>query len=182
MNIVKDMMKYVKSFVYEKEISYNWMSGLLCFVDDGKMVLDSGFIITGDVSLDHYGFYMNYRNFTMINSDLHYMYPDGIKRINSEKVYLHLRFGNSPSPIQTTHLNHWHLYVTSPNNKFFKSIDFNEKRIKCFQEGGNSAGSVSVKIAGDKSKIFSIKNPMFHDKQVYNDHSVMFSSLNTFML
>ncbi len=174
---MNEMMKYVKSLVYEKETVYNWTAGLLCFVDDGKMVLDSGFIITGQTSLDYYGFFMNYRNFTLINGDLHYIYPDHMKRINSEKVYFHLRFGHSPTPIDISHLTHWHLYATSPNNKFFRSIEFDEKRIKTFHEGG-----VGEPLSGEKSKLPLIKNPMFHDKHIYNSHSVMFSSLHVGLL
>lgn len=164
------MIKYVKSFVYENVPTYNWMSVLLCFVDDDKVIMDRGLIILGDVPADFYAHYLHYKNFTILNGELHYMYPDRIKKINPEKVYLHIRVGVSPSPIQVSHLHHWHLYVTSPNNVFFKSIAFNVDRVKVFNEGFKEGGKIKVK---------DIKNPLFFSKNMYNDSCVMFSGINT---
>ena len=165
------MIKYVKSFVYENVPVYNWMSVLLCFVDDDKVVMDRGLIIIGDVPADYYSHYLHYKNFTIVNGELHYMYPDRIKKINPEKVYLHIRVGSSPSPVQVSHLHHWHLYTTSPNNRFFKSIDFNVERVKVFNEGIKADGFRGVKIS-------DVRNPLFYGRNTYNENCVMFSGIN----
>ena len=165
------MIKYVKSFVYETTPTYNWMAVLLCFVDDGKVVMDKGVIILGDVPADFYAHYMHYKNFTIVNGELHYMYPDRIKKINPEKVYLHVRIGTSPSAVQVSHLHHWHLYTTSPNNRFFKSIEFDVGRVKVFNEGFKAEGFRGVKLS-------DVKNPLFLTRSVYNENCVMFSGIN----
>ena len=164
------MIKYAKSLLYESTPVYNWMSVLLCFVDDDKVVMDKGLIILGDVPADFYAHYLHYKNFTIVNGELHYMYPDRIKKINPDKVYLHVRVGTSPSVVQVSHLNHWHLYTTSPNNRFFKSIEFNVGRVKVFNEGFRE-GVAKVKLG-------EVKNPLFLTRQSYNENCVMFSGIN----
>ena len=89
------MLKYIKSFAFTPEPEYCWIGGVICFVDDGKMVFDRGFVIVGKVSPDFYSYYCNFRNFTVVNGELHYHYPDKLKRIDPKKVYLHIRIGKN---------------------------------------------------------------------------------------
>jgi hypothetical protein len=172
------MIKYVRSFIGETQPIYNWTSVLLCFVDGDKVVMDKGLIILGDVSADFYAHYIHYKNFTILNDELHYMYPDRLKKINPEKVYLHVRVGSSPSVVQVSHLHHWHLYTTSPNNRFFKSIEFNVERVTIVNEGVKDGVVGNVGNGGKKVKVEDIKNPLFFGKQAYNDSCVMFSGIN----
>jgi hypothetical protein len=167
-----NILKYVKSLVYEEEIvGYKWVSGLICFVDDGKMVLDRGFIITGNISPDYFAFYANFRNFTLINDDLHYMYPDSIKKINPDKVYLHVKFGSSPYSIPLTNPTYWNLYFNTPNNKLYKSLTITPERIKIIE----NTNDINYKI----KKVSEITCPLFDKRQVYNETSILFSGINT---
>lgn len=164
------MIKYLKSFIYEnKKENYTWISGLIIFKDDKKFVLDKGFIITNDIS--NYSFYCQFNNFVIINSELHYSYPEGFKKINPKDVYLHIRIGNSPFSPTLDNLSYWNLYFTSPNNKVYKSIQINPNKIKIINE-----------IDKNKLDIKDVKNPFFFNKEIYNDNSVLFSFLNIFNL
>lgn len=171
-----NLLKYVKSLVYEDEkAEYKWIGGLIFFMDDGKMVLDRGFVITGDV--DEYAFYTNFRNFTLINNDLHYMYPDSIKKIN--KIYLHLKYGTSPYPVPLNNPTYWNLFFSSPNNKIYKSMSLDEKRIKIMENNTENATYNTTHNA--KSKIKSVNDiicPLFDKRQIYNPTCVLFSEVN----
>ena len=160
------MLKYLKSLVYEnKPVEYNWVSGLIIFSDENKLVLDKGFIILGEVT--NYSFYCQFNNFTMINGELHYAYAEGFKKIDARKVYLHLRFGKSPFEISLNNLSYWNLYFTNPKNKLYSCIDKNKIKI----------------IKSDKTETLNIKDvkhPFFYNKQIYNNTSVLFSSLDVF--
>jgi hypothetical protein len=176
------MIKYLKSFIYEnKKENYTWISGLIIFKDNNKFVLDKGFIITNDIS--NYSFYCQFNNFTIINGELHYAYPEGFKKINPKDVYLHIRIGNSPFSPTLDNLSYWNLYFTSPNNKVYKSIQINPNKIKII--GGNHQNDKNDRNdKNDKNKldIKDVKNPFFYSKEIYNDSSVLFSSLDIFNL
>lgn len=157
------MLNYLKSFIYENKKEENvWISGLIMFSDNQKLILDKGFVITGEIS--NYSFYCQFNNFTVINGELHYIYPNGLKKIDPKKVYLHLRIGKSPFEITVDNLMYWNLYFTSPNNKIFKAIDLDVNKIKIIQSEKNEILSTK-----------NIKHPFFNNKQVYDDNSVLFS-------
>ena len=163
------MIKYLKSFVVSEQTDNVWISGLICFVDEGKMVLDRGFVILGNVNPDHYAFYTNFRNFIFVNGELHYMYGDKVKKINPKKVHLHIRIGHSPHEIHIENLTYWHLFFTSPNNKLFKNITLQKEKISLITD---------PPISNKKLKIYDIQNPLFLDKQVYSENCVMFTGLD----
>jgi len=164
-----NLFKYVKNWVYEEEkVGYNWIGGLIFFIDDGKMVLDRGFIITGDI--DEYSFYANFRNFTLINNDLHYLYPDSIKKIT--KVYFHLKVGNSPYPISLNNPTYWNYFFSSPNNKIYNSLTLDEKKIKIINNSENFEKKCKIK------SIMDIHCPLFDKRQTYNSTCVLFSEVN----
>jgi len=164
------MIKYLKSFMYEnKKQEHTWISGLILFSDDEKIILDKGFIITEEIS--NYPFYCQFNNFTVINGELHYAYPEGFKKIDSKKVYLHLRICNSPFEPAIDNLSYWNLYFTSPNNKIYKSFEINPNKIKIIY--GCKTENLNIR---------QVKNPFFYKKEIYNDNSVLFSSLDIFNL
>ena len=160
-------MNYIKKFFStdEKE-EYSWISGLILFQDEKKMILDRGFIITGD--LENYPYYCQFKNFNIINGELYYLYPNCMKKINPEKVFLHLRIGKSPFPIEKDNLTYWHLFFTSPNNRVYKSIDIIKEKIKLHE------------FPEKKTKKDLFENPLFIKKQVYENGSVLFSNLKIF--
>ena len=144
------MLKYLKSFIYEnKSLEYTWISGLILFSDDDKLVLDKGFIITGEIT--NYPFYCQFNNFTMINGELHYAYPQGFKKIDAKKVYLHLRIGKSPFEIPLDNISYWNLYFTSPKNNLCKIVDKNKIKVIKFDKTEN----LNIK---------DIKHPFFYNK------------------
>jgi len=157
-------MNYIKKFFTYEEVKENtWISGLIFFQDEGKMVLDRGFVIIGDIR--SYPFYCQFKNFTMINGDFYYLYPNCMKKINPEKVFLHLRFGKSPFPIEKNNLTYWHLFFTNPNNKIYKSIELKKEKIKLFE------------FLETGFECESINNPLFLKKQSYDKNSILFSGL-----
>ena len=159
------MMNYLKSFFNEnKKEEYTWISCLILFSDNKKLILDKGFVITGEIA--DYPFYCQFNNFTIINGELHYIYPEGFKKIDPKKVYLHLRFGNSPYEIIVDNLMYWNLYFTNPNNKIFKSFDLDVSKIKIIQNEKNE--TLNIK---------DIKHPFFCNKQIYDNNSVLFSHI-----
>ena len=171
-----NLIRYVKSFVYEsvEEEMHNWLSCIVCFVDEGKMVFDSGLVVVGNCSPDYYAHFLHFKNFILINGDLHYKYPDKIKKINPDKVYLHIRVGSTKFEVPTDNLAYWHLYFTSPSNKLYKSLDkIKEERIKL----------VDMREKDErKVRIEDISNPLFNKYQKYNEHSIMFSGIKVDML
>ena len=164
------MLKYIKSFIYEKnKEEHMWISGLIMFVDDNKMILDRGFITE---NISDYSFYCQFNNFTLINGELHYMFPDSFKKIDSNKVYLHLRIGKSPFEIPIENPTYWNLFFTNPNNKIYKNIELVKNKIK-IQGLQNPQQSNNKEI-----KIQDLRNPLFLNKQIYDESSVLFSFLD----
>jgi len=157
-------MNYLKKFFSsEEKEEYSWVSGLIFFQDEGKMVLDKGFIITGDV--EKYPYYCQFKNFNIINGDVYYLYYNCMKKINYEKVFLHLKIGKSPFPVEKNNLTYWHLFFNSPNNRIYKSIELKKEKIKLFE------------FPEENSKKDLFDNPLFIKKQVYDKNSVLFSGL-----
>ena len=176
-----NILKYVKSFVYESEdenVGYKWLSGLIFFIDEGKFVFDRGFIITGKgVSIDEYAFYANFRNFTLINDDLHYLYGDCIKKIVPNKVYMHIKLGSSAYSVPLDNLTYWNLFFSSPNNKIFNSLTIVPEKIKIVELGDNI--TVNGNKRGKIKNIEDIVCPLFNKRQVYNSTCVLFSDVNS---
>jgi len=164
-------MNYLKSFFKseEKKEEYNWISGLILFSDEDKMKVDRGFIITGDIS--NYPFYCQFKNFTTVNGDLYYIYPNCMKKINPDKIYLHLRIGTSPYPVESENKKYWHLFFTSPQNKIYKSIELEDYKIKIHDFP--NIGKINIE---------NIKNPLFLKRQIYDKNSILFSSLKIYDL
>lgn len=157
-------MNYIKKFFSQDDKEeYSWVSCLIFFQDEGKNVLDRAFIIIGDV--ENYPYYCQFKNFNIINGDLYYLYPNCMKKINHEKVFLHVRFGKSPFPIEKNNLTYWHLFFTNPNNRIYKSIELKKEKIKLFE------------FPETKSRKDFSENPLFMKKNVYDKNSILFSGL-----
>tara|TARA_R110001599_G_scaffold91574_1_gene240564 strand:- start:2953 stop:3456 length:504 start_codon:yes stop_codon:yes gene_type:complete len=154
-----------KYFAAEKKDEYRWISGLILFLDGKEMIVDRGFIITGDVN--YYSFYCQFKNFTHINGELYYMYPTCMKKINPEKVHLHLRYGTSPYPVEKENLAYWNLFFTAPNNKIYTNIKLDPAKIKVFD----------FEKVETKFNIQDVNVPLFETRQAYNTNSVLFTSL-----
>lgn len=169
-----NLYKYAKSFVYEEKKDENvWISVLILFVDNGKMWVDTGFIIDGEFSINTYSFFSNFRNFIIINDKLHYKFPDYIKEIDPIQVHLHLKIGKSPFSLPKEKLDNWRIHFSSSNNTLYKAIQHDLKKEKIQLITLNETIKTKKKI-----NIVEAENPLFHKKQVYNDSSVMFSHLN----
>lgn len=160
-------MNYIKKFfTSEEKPEYSWVAGLILFQDDGKMVLDRGFVVTGDA--DNYPFYCQFKNFNIINGELYYLYHNCMKKVNPEKVYLHLKYCKSPHPAEKKNLTFWYLFFNSPSNRIFKSIELKQEKIKL------------IEFPEAKSKKDIFYNPLFLKKQVYDNNCVLFSSIKMF--
>ena len=90
-----------------------------------------------------------------------------MKKINPDKVYLHVRVGSSPFPIERENLTYWHLFFTSPN--IYKNLKLTKDKIRLLE-------------FNDKNKNIILEHPFFLKKQKYNNESVLFSGLKMFEL
>ena len=152
------IIKYIKSFFISEEQSYSWLGCLIIFTDNKKLILDKGFILTGDFSKIPY--YCNFSNFSKRDGKLYYNYPNGIRReIDPEKVHLHIKIGKINKPVDQFPLNSWSLFFSSPNNKIYKSITH-------FMDEDHLA-RYSVKKSKKNVRIKDIDFPYFLRKQFY---------------
>lgn len=158
-------MNYLKSFFKTEEQNENyWISGLILFKYENRLILDRGFIVVGN--LNNYSFYCQFKNFTIINGELYY---NCIKKIKFENVFLHLKIGETPYNVETNNKTYWNLFFNSPSNKLFKSIILEDSKIKVFNF--------------DKTKkinINDVNNPLFLKKQVYDKNCVLFTGIKMF--
>jgi len=172
---------YAKSFLYEEKNENIWTSILILFVDEGKVKLDEGFILNDVFSSNYYSFFCNFKNFTVINNELYYKYSDCIKKIDPKKVYLHIYIGKSKNSLSTNKIDSWNLYFSSLNNKLYKEIkeELTLEKINIIKRRINEKdkiGKIEKKIK--TPKITEIENPLFLEKQNYNENSVFFSNIN----
>lgn len=159
-------LNYAKSFITsasnsELPLNYRWVSVLILFVDNGKTVLDKGYIFLGDISINSL-FHIQFTNFNIIENNILYMYKNGSsKYIESKKIYLHFKFGQSSFPISEQNINYWNNFFSSPTNKIYNSIsnDLNIKHIKLV----NSPHISSKK----RLTPANISHPLFFSKRIY---------------
>src|SRR5581483_2000184 len=100
-SILSGGLKYLKNLVLHKDVhpKYQWISILILFKDNNRLVIDKAYILkspndlgsNNDLESSNYGFYCQFNHFVIINGELHYHYPDKLKKINSKDVYLHVR-------------------------------------------------------------------------------------------
>lgn len=172
---------YIKSFFVSSKPADNtsnkWLSGLIIFKDDGKLVVDTGFIIIGDPMINEMGFFCNFRNFILINGELHYAYPQHIKKIDPNSVFLHVKISKHSTVIPKINPVYFNFYFSSPRDKIYE---------KLIESGSLKAEKIKIidrssRVIGKKSlieKIDLLQCPIFSNKDMYSEDSAIFSGLN----
>ena len=175
------MFKYLKSFVANEEnkVLYPWTSILILFSDNGKLNVDKGYVIKGILETHEYGYYCQFNNFFYINGKLLYAYPDKLKEIDPEKVYLHILTGLTPFPVPNEHLDSHHLYFPSANNKVYKllgnKIDKDKIRLFVVKDESYMSSSGSRSKRREESQAQNLIHPLFSRKEIYHPDAVVFS-------
>ena len=163
-------------FGSERDEGFEWTSCLLLFYDRKKLVLDSGFVILGDLPPHFFSYYCNFSNFIVRDNTLYYLYKDGItKKIDPSKVHLHIKKGETIFDIDLKNCNYWNLFFSSPTNKIYKSISssLTLEKIRLI----DVRGKYKIKKA---EKISKIEHPLFERKQIYGEkmEQGIFSKIN----
>ncbi len=160
------MLSLFKYFVYPEVEENVWLSVIVFFYDEGKTVVDESFIFNGNVNPNLYSFYTNFKNFILINEELHYRYPDYIKKIEPENVYLYVHIGRSGFSIPNDKLDYWGLFFSSFSDPLYKKLNLKNTRL------------VFPMKTNKKMKIEDIYNPLFSVREVYDKNSILFSFIN----
>ena len=150
-----------------------WTSVLIMFYDEEQLVVDKGYVFLGKVPRDYLGYYCNMSNFSIIDNRLFYCYSNGmVKRIDPEKVFIHLKFGKGPMEPY-----HWSTFFSSSRNELIQLTKsyINAEVIKVFDTQKNSSKSLKPSNA---------EHPLFLKKQIYGNEydQVVLSNLKIYVM
>lgn len=145
MNYFGSALKYAKSYLIKPTEYPTWISFMLFFKSNDKLVLDKAYIFLGKVPFNYYTHFINFSNWNIIDNQLYYINDEDKKyNVNPENVYLYYRIGSSNYKKDDIINNklYWYNWVSSPSNNLYRKlikdinpddiilIDLNDKRFR----------------------------------------------------